>query len=191
MFKYFTSTITFVGIFILHSECSSSESSGGGMPQLNSDYFSSQIFWLIIFFFLVFFFINSFFFPKISKIKEDREKVINECLNEAKRIHKEIEEMSFEMEKNMKEAKEIFDTKIKSEFESNKKLFEKEVSSLNEMYDKKKSELNDKVLVTQKKLSQDMDKLAVELSDQIYNKVMDEKIIGNISELKNLTGKNN
>jgi len=99
--------------------------------------------------------------------------------------------MSFEMEKNMKEAKEIFDTKIKSEFESNKKLFDKEVSSLNEMYDKKKSELNDKILITQKKLSQDMDKLAVELSDQIYNKVMDEKIIGNISELKNLTGKNN
>ena len=186
MFKYITLTLTLVGTNNFPSACLSAESSGG-MPQLNPSYFSSQIFWLIIFFCFVFFFINSFFFPKLSKIRENREKVIDECLAEAKRIHKEIEELSFEMEKNLKEAKEIFDKNIKSEFENNKKSFEKEVDSLNEMYDKKKLELNDQILIIKKKLSQDMDKLAVELSDQIYNKVMNEKITGNISELKKMT----
>ena len=186
MFKYITFIFTVIGMHIFPNACLSAESSGG-MPQLNPNYFSSQIFWLIIFFCLVFFFINSFFFPKLNKIRENREKVIDECLTEAKKIHKEIEEMSFEMEKNLKEAKEIFDENIKSEFENNKKSFEKEVNSLNEIYDKKKLELNDQILVIQKKLSQDMDKLAVELSDQIYNKVMNEKITGNISELKNMT----
>ena len=98
--------------------------------------------------------------------------------------------MSFEMEKNLKEAKEIFDTNIKSEFESSKKSFEEEMSSLNEMYDKKKSELNDQILIVQKKIYQDIDELAVELSDQVYSRVMNEKISGNISELKNMTGEN-
>ena len=189
MFRYITSTIALVGMNILPGVCLSAESSGG-MPQLNPNYFSSQIFWLIFFFCLIFFFINTFFFPKISKIKGDREKVIDECLTEAKKIREEIEEMSLEMEKNLNEAKEIFDTKIKSEFENNKKLFEEEVNSLNEMYDKKKSELNNNILITQKKLNQDIDKLAVELSDQIYYKVMNEKISGNVSELKNLTEEN-
>tara|TARA_B100000886_G_scaffold331815_1_gene283771 strand:+ start:2000 stop:2569 length:570 start_codon:yes stop_codon:yes gene_type:complete len=184
MFRYITAPI-FAGIYLTTDVAIAAESSGG-MPQLNPSYFSSQIFWLIVFFSTLFFFINSFFFPRLNQIRENREKVINECLIEAKEIHKEIEEMSIEMEKNLKAAKEVFDSKIKSEFENNKELYDKEINSINQLYDKKKSEVNEVMLETRNKLYQDIDKLAVDLSDKIYFKIMNEKITGSTSELKKL-----
>ena len=51
---------------------------------------------------------------------------------------------------------------------------------------KKKSEVNEVMLETRNKLYQDIDKLAVDLSDKIYFKIMNEKITGSTSELKKL-----
>ena len=41
----------------------------GGMPQLNPESFSSQLFWLLIFFTFLFFIVNSIFIPKIKKFE--------------------------------------------------------------------------------------------------------------------------
>ena len=58
----------------------------GGMPQLNPETFSSQLFWLGIFFILMFIIIHYFFLPKLEKVRSLRKKTIDEYTFEAKEI---------------------------------------------------------------------------------------------------------
>lgn len=50
------------------------------MPQLNSEFFFSQIFWLFIAFALVYFFVSQYFFPRIGSVVELRNQKIEDDL---------------------------------------------------------------------------------------------------------------
>ena len=54
------------------------------MPQLNPEFFLSQLFWLIITFSFLFIFLWKFSLPRISKVLEKRESKINDDIESAK-----------------------------------------------------------------------------------------------------------
>ena len=56
----------------------------GGMPQLNPESFSSQIFWLLVSFSILFFIIHFFLLPKLKKIREKREEIVTNYLSQHK-----------------------------------------------------------------------------------------------------------
>ena len=56
-------------VILISFRSSYSAEGKGGMPQLNPESFSSQLFWLLIFFTFLFFIVNSIFIPKIKKIR--------------------------------------------------------------------------------------------------------------------------
>ena len=66
-------------------------SAEAGMPQLNPEYWSSQIFWLIIIFFSIYILISKVFIPKIKGNIDMREDKIRKDLEEAKTFKEQAE----------------------------------------------------------------------------------------------------
>ena len=89
LFKIFFST----AFIILCLTANSSGAESGGMPQLDPEFWLSQIFWLILTFGFLFIVLSKFILPKISENLENRKsrileniEIINESKSEAKNI---------------------------------------------------------------------------------------------------------
>lgn len=67
------------------------EPGGGGLPQLDSDTFPSQIFWLIVSFALLYRLLKSKAIPRIADILETRQDRISADLDRASRLRQEAE----------------------------------------------------------------------------------------------------
>ena len=65
--------------------------SESGMPQLNTEYFASQIFWLVIFFIILYIVMAKYALPKIANVIETREDIIVQDVEEAENFKKESE----------------------------------------------------------------------------------------------------
>ena len=160
----------------------------GGMPQLNPESFSSQIFWLTLLF-LVLFLINHFFFlPKIKNIRKKRDETIQSYLDEAKKLNDSFISLIEKMNKELDEAKIEQNTLIKKAFEENKKIFDKKILEINHDFEEKKNKLNSDIEKNKELISKELPKLCVNLSDSLYEKIMGEKNKGNVSDFKKLIG---
>jgi len=80
---------TLIFNFALVSIAQSSE--GGGMPQLNPEFWISQIFWLILTFGILVIVLSKFILPNISKNIESRKSEILENIETAEKQRKESE----------------------------------------------------------------------------------------------------
>ena len=68
--------------FVLLKNAQSAES--GGMPQLNPEFWVSQIFWLLLTFGILYIVLSKFILPKISSNLEARKsQILESCQNEA------------------------------------------------------------------------------------------------------------
>ena len=65
--------------------------SESGMPQLNTEYFASQIFWLVISFIILYIVMAKYALPKIANVIETREDIIARDIEEAENFKKESE----------------------------------------------------------------------------------------------------
>ena len=98
--------------FLLFSYVESAES--GGMPQLNPEFWFSQIFWLIIAFGIMFILLSKLVLPKISENLEVRKAQILENIDAAEKQREESDKKLKEYEKlildSKNEAKSYFNT---------------------------------------------------------------------------------
>ena len=94
---------TLIFCFALVSIAQSSES--GGMPQLNPEFWVSQIFWLILTFGTMFVVLSKLILPKISKNLETRKSQILENIETAEKQREESENKIKEYEKLIFESK--------------------------------------------------------------------------------------
>ena len=87
--------------------------SEAGMPQLNPEFWTAQIFWLLIIFSLLYFIIWKIFLPKITQSIENRKSRIVNDLDETQKLkesaEKKLKEYYEIIEKSKKEAKKIIE----------------------------------------------------------------------------------
>ena len=81
-------SITFVFLLLLGKQTIAAEA---GMPQLDPEYWPSQIFWLIIIFLTIYILISKIFIPKIKGSIDMREDKIRKDLEEAKTFKEQAE----------------------------------------------------------------------------------------------------
>ena len=86
MLKNYLKFIGFIALF--GSKCYGAED---GMPQLNPEYWTAQIFWLIFIFTSLYIIIWKFILPKITTSIENRKKHLVNDLDEAEKIKKDAE----------------------------------------------------------------------------------------------------
>ena len=80
-------------------------SESGGMPQLNPEFWFSQIFWLIITFGILFVILSKLILPKISENLEIRKSQISENIEAAEKEREESENKIKEYEKIILDSK--------------------------------------------------------------------------------------
>ena len=89
--------------FVLVASAQSGES--GGMPQLNPEFWVSQIFWLVLTFGLLYVILSKLILPKISNNLESRKSQILENIETAEKQREESEKKLKEFEKIILESK--------------------------------------------------------------------------------------
>tara|TARA_Y100000590_G_scaffold204066_1_gene231478 strand:+ start:62 stop:640 length:579 start_codon:yes stop_codon:yes gene_type:complete len=141
--------LCFASVFYVNESLGSE----AGMPQLNPEFWSAQIFWLILIFSTLYLIIWKIFLPKITYSIESRKSRIVNDLDEAQKLkenaEKKLKEYNKIIDDSRNEAKKIIDEqrkKLDQEIEVKKKNFnsqiEKELASVEkEIKDLKKTSL--------------------------------------------------
>ena len=178
---------TFLFYLFINDKISASEEKGG-MPQLNPESFSSQIFWLILLFVTLFLINHYLFLPKIKNIRRKRDETIQSYLDEAKKLNDSFNSLVEKMNKEFEEVKNEQNALIKKTFDENKKIFDKKILEINNDFEDKKNKLNSDFDENKKIITNELPKLCVDLSDKLYEKIMGEKIKGNVNDFKKIIG---
>ena len=76
------------------------------MPQLDPEFFVSQLFWLVVTFSFLFFFLWKVSLPRIGSVLEKRENKINKDIETAKQLQIEAEKIQDQIEQKLHDSKE-------------------------------------------------------------------------------------
>jgi len=122
----------FLCVWILHAN--QALGSEPGMPQLNTEYWAAQIFWLIIIFSILYLIIWKIFLPRITYSIENRKSRLVNNLDEVQKLkenaEKKLNEYNIIIEKSKKEAKKIIEDskkKLDQDIENKKQKFSEEI----------------------------------------------------------------
>jgi F-type H+-transporting ATPase subunit b len=166
--------------------------SEAGMPQLNPEFWASQIFWLILIFSSLYIIVWKIFLPKITfSIENRRSKIVND-IHEAdklkKNAEKKLEEYKEIIENSKKEAKKITDNA--------KKTLEKDIAekkkNFNNQIEKEISNVEKEIKNLKENSVSKINSMAAEISSEIIKKIIDTEInkssvsaiVNNISKKK-------
>ena len=170
--KIFFQLIFFNFFFI--KEVFSAES--GGMPQLNPEFWISQIFWLTLTFGILYVVLSKLILPKISANLELRKSQIQENIEAAEKQRQDSETKLKEFEniisKSKLEAKNIFKDareKVLKDINFKREALDKEIDD-----EIKKAEQEIKILI--KKAPEKINKIAIETSSEILKKLIGTEI---------------
>ena len=156
----------------------------GGMPQLNPEFWASQIFWLILIFSSLYIIMWKIFLPKISDIIENRKSRIIGDLNETQKLkenaEKKLREYNKIIEDTKKEAKKII--------EDNKKKLENDIKNKKQKFNEEiEKELMsaEKEIKSLKKLSiSSINKIAAEVSSEVIKQLVGTSVnMSNVSAI--------
>ena len=158
----------------------------GGMPQLNPESFSSQIFWLFVSFSILFLIVHFFLLPKLKKVREERDETVNNYLSQTKKLNQQIDNIITQIDKELNNAKNSFNDKIKEELDKNKIIFENEKNLIEKNFEKKKNKLNSELIESKKDIKNKIPNICMDLSNHLYEKILGEKIESDPKEFEKI-----
>ena len=170
--KIFFQSIFFNFFFV--KEVFAAESSG--MPQLNPEFWISQIFWLTLTFGILYVVLSKLILPKISANLELRKSQIQENIEAAEKQRKSSESKLKEYEdiilKSKLEAKNIFKEareKVLKNINSKRETLDKQID---EEIKKAEQEIN----VLKKSAPEKINKIAIETSSELVKKLIGAEV---------------
>ena len=148
----------------------------GGMPQLNPEFWISQIFWLILTFGTLYVILSKLILPKISSNLELRKSQIQENIEAADKQRKDSESKFKEYEdliiKSKLEAKNIFkETREKALKEINSKR-----ENLEKQIDEEIKKAEEEINTLKKTAPEKINKIAIETSLEILKNLIGTEI---------------
>ena len=156
----------------------------GGMPQLNPEFWASQIFWLILIFSGLYIVIWKIFLPKVTDSIENRKSRIINDLNETQKLkenaEKKLREYNKIIEDTKKEAKKIIEDnkkKLENDIKNKKQKFNEEIE--------KEFMSAEKEIKSLKKLSiSSINKIAAEVSSEVIKQLVGTSVnMSNVSAI--------
>ena len=162
-----------IAIFCFINQANSSE---GGMPQLDSEFWAAQIFWLLLIFSILYLVIWKVFLPKITYSIENRKSRIVNDLNEAQKLKENAEKKLKEYEKIIesakKESKKIIEDsrkKLNDDIENKKQKFNNEIEKELNIIEKEIKDLKKSSLPN-------VSKIATETTSEVIKQIMDTEV---------------
>jgi len=147
-----------------------------GMPQLNPEFWTAQIFWLITIFLILYIVVWKIFLPKITYSIENRRKKIVNDLNEAEKLKEDAE-------KKLKEYKEIINSSKKDEKkiieDNNKKIelsIENKKKKFTEEIEKELEEAEKEIKFLKKSSISNITKISEEIAAEVIKKIISSEV---------------
>ena len=131
------------------------------MPQLNPEFFVTQLFWLVVTFSFLLVFLWRISLPRIGNVLEKRERKISEDLSAAKELQAEASKIQETIENQIKQARADASEIIKS---SSISFQDKAQAELNKL-DK---ELETKIDESAKAIEKSKSKLVSQIQEQVH-----------------------
>jgi F-type H+-transporting ATPase subunit b len=160
--------------FLFFKEAFAAES--GGMPQLNPEFWISQIFWLILTFGILYVVLSKLILPKISNNLESRKSQILENIEAAEKQREDSEAKLKEYEviisKSKLEAKNIFNQsreKVLRDINSKKDL-------LNKQIDEEVAKAEQEINTLRKSAPDKINLIAIETSSELIQKLIGTEV---------------
>ena len=160
--------------FLFTREVLSAES--GGMPQLNPEFWFSQIFWLIITFGILYIILSNLILPKISSNLEQRKSQISDNIEAADKQREDSEMKLKEYDEFISKSK----TEANNIFNQTREKAQKDINSKKEILDKqldleiKKAE--EEISKLKKSAPEKITKIAIETSSELIQKLIGTEI---------------
>jgi F-type H+-transporting ATPase subunit b len=156
--------------FFILKEVFAAES--GGMPQLNPEFWISQIFWLSLTFATLYFVLSKLILPKISANLELRKSQIQENIEAAEKQRQtsisKLKEYDEIVLKSKIEAKNIF----KEAREKVLKNINSKRETLNKLIDEEIKKAEKEIEVLKKNAPEKINKIAIETSSELLKKLI-------------------
>tara|TARA_Y100000590_G_scaffold229837_1_gene259225 strand:- start:2065 stop:2655 length:591 start_codon:yes stop_codon:yes gene_type:complete len=176
--------------FLLLKEAFAAESSG--MPQLNPEFWISQIFWLTLTFGTLYVLLTKFILPKISANLEIRKSQILENVEAAEKQRKESEQKIKNYEKIIQDSK----IEAKNYFNQTR---EKIIKNINQKKNNLENELNEEIKKAENEIKElknkspeKINKIAIETSSDLIKQLINIQVNNSsISAIVNSLSKEN
>ena len=176
--------------FLLLKEAFATENSG--MPQLNPEFWISQIFWLILTFGILYVLLSKLILPKISANLEIRKSQILENVEAAEKQREESEQKIKNYEKIIQDSK----VEAKNYFNQTR---EKILKNINQKKNNLENELNEEIKKAENEIKElknkspeKINKIAIETSSDLIKQLMGIQVnSSSISTIVNSLSKEN
>jgi len=148
----------------------------GGMPQLNPEFWVSQIFWLIITFGILYIVLSKLILPKISTNLELRKSQISDNIEAADKQREESKSKLKEYDEIISKSK----TETKNIFNQAREKALKDINAKKEILDKQIDEeikkVEDKISKLRQSAPEKITKIAIEISSQLIQKLIGAEV---------------
>ena len=148
----------------------------GGMPQLNPEFWVSQIFWLTLTFGILYFFLSKLILPKISANLESRKSQISDNIEAADKQREESEAKLREYEeivsKSKIEAKKIFNQAREKAL----KDISQKIEVLDKQIDEEIKKVEDEINQLRKEAPAKINKIAIETASELTQKLIGAEV---------------
>ena len=148
----------------------------GGMPQLDPEFWISQIFWLTLTFGILFITLSKFILPKISANLELRKSQIQENIEAAEKQRESSESKLKEYDKIILESK----VEAKNIFKNSREKIIKDINSKKEILDK---QIDEEIINAEKEIeklkkgaSEKINKIAIDTSSDLVKKLIGTEV---------------
>ena len=146
------------------------------MPQFDTAFFSSQIFWTIVSFTILFLVLSRWVLPRISAILQKRTDLIKQEIEEARQQREEVEDIKLDYVEKLSsiddEAKKLFD-------ESEKRIIERRSQLMGEWKDemeRKKLDFREEAEVARENAIRDIRSQSADLIVEAAEKVIHQRL---------------
>ena len=146
------------------------------MPQFESQFFSTLIFWEVVSFAILFFLLYKFAFPGILSILEEREKKIKDSLDQAERHRSEAERRLKEYEAKLSTAAKEAEGILAAAKERAQRLLDENEQRLSVEAERIKGDATREIEHERRKAVQDIRNQTTELALMVAEKVVQRSL---------------
>jgi F-type H+-transporting ATPase subunit b len=152
------------------------EQGSSGMPQFQTEYFSSQLIWAILSFAILFYLLNRFVLPVVNRLLDERAEHIRKEIETGERLRqageKAVEEHHLLLEQLLQDAQKVMHEVRKESLQCR----DEAIAKINEEHNKRKQELFADIEFARQKVLKDLRTVSVDVAIAAAEKVMSHHI---------------
>ena len=151
------------------------EQAGSGMPQFQTEHFSSQLFWAVLSFTILFFLLKRFVFPSVNRLLDQRAEHIRQEIEAATQMREEAEQAVAEHQLLLEDLRQQTQRQIEEVRRESRQFRDEAIASIRDEHLKRKEELFVEVEHARRQALDDIRSVAVELTLAATEKVIGQQ----------------